>query len=123
MEGILTPFTPRDFLRSKTRDLMAAVSAIWDREVGPESDPFRRDDVILVELGDWLKQDAWVDKTGFYLKIRPHPLTSEAKRTEKMARVRQAFLDLFENKKGLLEEEVGGVQILVVHLATHSIGD
>ena len=130
MNGIFRSITPSDLLNSSNRKLIDRVAAIWDRCVAPEADYGTRDNVILVDLGHWLQQGAWADDTGYFLKFRLHPLYKHLPATQrKAAAVLQGFLDLFPQKREVYFDNRHALEgnedtvTVVVHTASHSIGD
>lgn len=130
MNGIFRGIKPSDLLSSHNRKLVDQVAAIWDRCVAPETNYNTRDNVILVDVGHWLYQNAWTDDTGYFLKFRLHPLYKHLPATQqKAAAVLTGFLELFPAHRGVhfdnrhaLEGTEDTVTV-VVHTSTTSIGD
>lgn len=131
MDGIFYSIKPRDLLKASNRDLAEKVSALWDRHVAPEKDYMERDNVILEDVGHWLKQSAWTDETGFFMKLRLHPSYKHQDRVQDAGRkVVQGFIDLFPGKKEVfkeghlaLEDGTTDTVTIVVQTGSHSIGD
>ena len=129
--GQFSSIKPRDLLKTHNRDLVAKVSALWDRYVAPEKDYMERDNVILEDVGHWLKQSAWTDETGYYIKLRLHPsYNHQAKVQEAARKVVQGFIDLFPGRKEVfkeghlaLEDGTTDTVTVVVQTGSHSIGD
>ena len=89
-----------------------------------------RDNVILEDVGHWLKQNAWTDDTGFFMKLRLDPSYKHQQRVQESARkVVQGFLDLFPGRKNVYYENRealdGGTETItvVVETGSYSIGD
>lgn len=129
--GQFSSIKPRDLLKSRNRDFVAKVAALWDRHVAPEADYMGRDNVILEDTGHWLKQGAWTDETGYFIRLRLHPLTMhQAPAREAAKKVVQGFIDLFPGEKEVfkeghlaLEDGTTDTVTVVVRTATNMIGD
>lgn len=130
MNGICTPFTNSDQLKSTVRALTAKVADLWTQHVAPERDYDKRDNVILVNMGHWLEQSSYVDRTGYFITIRLHPLYNHLPRVQESARaVLGSFLALFPGHTAAhyegrenLEGGTGNIT-LVVETGMFSIGD
>lgn len=130
MDGIFYSIKPRDLLKTSNRALVERVSALWDRHVALEKDYMERDNVILEDVGHWLKQSAWTDDTGFFLKLRLHPSYKHQDRVQDAGRkVVQGFLDLFPGRKHVYysnPKALDGTEetlTVVVETDSFSIGD
>jgi len=130
MDGIFYSIKPRDLLKTSNRTLVERVAALWDRHVAVEQDYMERDNVILEDVGHWLKQNAWTDDTGFFMKLRLDPSYKHQQRVQESARkVVQGFLDLFPGRKNVYYENRealdGGTETItvVVETGSYSIGD
>lgn len=131
MNGHFNSITSRDLLKSYNRALVAKVAALWDKHVAPEKDYMDRDNVILEDVGHWLKQSAWTDETGYFIKLRLHPLTMhQAKVQEAGRQVVQGFIDLFPGAEHVfkenhlaLEDGTTDTVTVVVQTGTSMIGD
>lgn len=128
--GIFNSLTIRDLLHPSNRDLTEKVAEIWNRHVAPDRDYLNRNNVIIEDLGRWLKQSDWTDETGFFIKFRLHPSFCHLERVQDAGRaVFKAFLELFPNRKNTYVENAsaldGGVDTitLVVETASYSVGD
>jgi hypothetical protein len=115
-------FTPRELVDPRNRRVMLGVAEMF------EGSPFR-EGVLLEDAGSWLQQDAWVDRTGFYMTVRLAPL--DVGRPEVRAEGRRlvaGFVDAFLGRDGVSYEgeelyEEGGRLTVFVETAHHSIGD
>ena len=130
MDGNFQSLTVRDLLKTSNRNLAGKVSALWDKHVAREEDYMNRDLVILEDLGHWLKQNSWTDDTGFFLKLRLHPLYKHQDHVQGKGRqVVQGFLDLFPGRKNVYYSNPAALDgteetlTVVVQTDTHSIGD
>lgn len=130
MNGNFAPFTNADQLKSTTRALTAKIADIWTEHVAPEKNYDWRDNVILVDMGHWFEQGAYVDRTGYFLTIRLHPLYKDLPRVQESARaVLSSFLNLFPERTAThyegrenLEGGTGNITLVVV-TGMFSIGD
>jgi hypothetical protein len=130
MNGIFQSLSVRDLLKTSNRSLAGKVAALWDQHVAKETDYMERDNVILEGLGHWLKQSAWTDDTGFFMKLRLHPSYKHQQRVQESARkVVQGFVDMFPGRKNVYYENRealdGGTETItvVVETGSYSIGD
>lgn len=131
MNGHFNSITSRDLLKSYNRALVAKVAALWDQHVASEKDYMERDNVILEDMGHWLKQSAWTDETGYFIKLRLHPMTMhQAKVQEAGRKVVQGFIDLFPGAEHVfkenhlaLEDGTTDTVTVVVQTGTSMIGD
>lgn len=130
MDGIFQSLSTRDLLKTSNRNLAGKVAALWDQHVATEADFMSRHDVLLEDLGHWLKQNAWTDDTGFFMKLRLNPSYNHQPRVQEAARkVVQGFLDLFPGRKNVYygnpEALNGGTETVTVVVETDSfsIGD
>lgn len=131
MEGMCISFKPDDLLQSQNRKLLDTVSGIWDLCVAPERDYSSRRDVILVDLGCWLKQESWQDLTGHFMKFRLHPSHCHLPSVKEKGRaVLKAFIDSFPGRKNVQVENEdalydGNEKTVTVSIQTGSfnIGD
>lgn len=122
-------FTPSQLLNSYNLKVMTKVASIFD-ELG-EGDYYMCRSVILEDLGSWLVQSDWTDRSGYYMTIRLAPLDQHRPEVREMARaIIGRFIDIFvgrnanetkyENQQGLDKGEKVSV---FVHTDTNSIGD
>ena len=130
MDGIFYSIKPRDLLKTSNRTLVERVAALWDRHVAKEADYMQRDNVILEDVGHWLKQSAWTDDTGFFMKLRLNPSYKHQQQVQESGRkVVQGFLDLFPGRKNVYYSNPNALDgteetlTVVVETSTHSIGD
>lgn len=131
MEGMFQGIKASDLLKASNRALAEKVAALWDKHVAPEANYMDRDNVILVDVGHWLHQKAWTDDTGFFMKLRLHPLYNHQPRVQESARkVVQGFIDMFPGEKEVfkenhlaLEDGTTDTVTVVVRTATNMIGD
>jgi hypothetical protein len=89
---IKQPFTPRDLINSRYLEVMTSVADLF-------KDPIVRDRIVLEDLGSWLEQSAWTDKSGFYMTIRLAPLYKHLPDTQ--AAGRQLALDFLTSLTGM----------------------
>ena len=117
-------FTPRELINTYNRKVMTKVAEVF------ESSPCR-DGIVLEDCGSWLVQEAWQDRTGFYMTIRLAPLDKHREDVQEEGRViTRKFLDMFpdrtasgtfyEGQDGYLEGEKVTV---FVQTAAYSIAD
>jgi hypothetical protein len=117
-------FTPRELINTYNRKVMTKVAEVF------ESSPCR-DGIVLEDCGSWLVQEAWQDRTGFYMTIRLAPLDKRREAVqEEGRRIIGKFVDMFtgrkasgttyEGQEGYLEGERVTVY---VETSSHSIGD
>ena len=130
MDGIFQSLSVRDLLKTSNRSLAGKVAALWDQHVAVEADYMVRDNVILEDLGHWVKQNAWTDDTGFFMKLRLHPMYKHQERVQESGRkVVQGFLDLFPGRKHVYysnPKALDGTEetlTVVVETDSFSIGD
>ena len=130
INGQFHSIKPSDLLKTSNRNLAGKVASLWDKHVAVEADYMERDNVILEDFGHWLKQSAWTDDTGFFMKLRLHPLYKHRERTQESARkVVQGFLDLFPGRKHVYYSNpatLDGTEetlTVVVETGSHLIGD
>lgn len=131
MNGIFYSIKPSDLLKTSNRNLAGKVAALWDKHVATEADYMVRDNVILEDFGHWLKQTAWTDETGFFIKLRLHPMYKHQERVQESGRnVVQGFIDLFLGEKEVfkeghlaLEDGTEDTVTVVVRSGINSIGD
>jgi hypothetical protein len=83
------PFTPRDLINSRYLEVMTSVADLF-------KDPIVRDRIVLEDLGSWLEQSSWTDKSGFYMTIRLAPLYKHLPDTQ--AAGRQLALDFLTSR-------------------------
>lgn len=125
----LTPFEVRDFLRSQPRAIMEALSCQIDQLARDNPKIDFAFDVQVVEVGRTLEQGAWVDRTGFYAKVRPANLYKDNPMMKEMAlNLAKAFAQCFHNKGAKTDDvffhtDDEGVITVVVERETCSIGD
>ena len=86
------PFTPRDLINSHCLEVMTSVADLF-------KDPIVRDRIVLEDLGSWLEQSGWTDKSGFYMTIRLAPLYKHLPDTQ--AAGRQLALDFLTSLSGM----------------------
>ena len=89
---IKQPFTPRDLINSRCLEVMTSVADLF-------KDPIVRDRIVLEDLGSWLEQSGWTDKSGFYMTIRLAPLYKHLPDTQ--AAGRQLALDFLTSLSGM----------------------
>ena len=128
--AIKQPFSHRDLLNKHNRDVVSRVADIWDTVLGKGS-PTQRDSIILEEIGGWVRQESWHDRTGFYLTIRLAPLDKTRPAVQESGRAIMArFIDAFpgRNSNGTFyegQENYAAGENLTVYVETgmNSIGD
>jgi hypothetical protein len=86
------PFTPRNLINSRYLEVMTSVADLF-------KDPIVRDRIVLEDLGSWLEQSGWTDKSGFYMTIRLAPLYKHLPDTQ--AAGRQLALDFLTSLSGM----------------------
>ncbi|NBZ96754.1 MAG: hypothetical protein EBR40_10080 [Proteobacteria bacterium] len=117
-------FTPRELINTYNRKVMTKVAEVFEKSPC-------RDGIVLEDCGSWLVQEAWQDRTGFYMTIRLAPLDKHLEPVQEEGRViTRKFLDMFpdrtsagtfyEGQDGYLEGEKVTV---FVQTAAFSIGD
>lgn len=127
--GRLYPFDAQDLICESNLSLMKKISGIWDRCVAEESDHADRRSVLLEGAGYWIQQSSWIDETGYFIKIRLHPLDRSRKEVHDRGRkVLQEFEGLFPGSRRTYVEngdllEDGATVTLVVNSDRRSIGD
>ena len=85
-------FTPRELINTYNRKVMTKVAEVF------ESSPCR-DGIVLEDCGSWLVQEAWQDRTGFYMTIRLAPLDKHREAVQEEGRViTRKFLDMFPDR-------------------------
>jgi hypothetical protein len=117
-------FTPHELINTYNRKVMTKVAEVF------ESSPHLRG-IVLEDCGSWVVQEAWQDRTGFYMTIRLAPLDKHREAVqEEGRRIIGKFVDMFtgrkasgttyEGQEGYLE---GGRVTVYVETSSHSIGD
>jgi hypothetical protein len=117
-------FTPQELINTYNRKVMNKVAEIF------ASSP-QREGVILEDCGSWLVQEAWQDRTGFYMTIRLAPLDKHREAVQEEGRViTRKFLDMFPDRTASgtfyegQDKYLEGEKVTVfVQTAAFSIGD
>ena len=121
---IKNSFTPRELVNICNRKVMTKVAEIF------ESSP-QRAHVLLEDCGFWLVQEAWLDRGGFYMTIRLHPMDKHREAVQEEGRVIIGkFLAMFSDRKasgtsyeGQDKYLEGEKMTVYVETSSHSIGD
>ena len=102
MRGCLQPFTVKELVRNHNFDLLSKINKIWNADVGnrimnrSDGGFVTGESVILEDFGSWLSQEAWEDRSGYYIKIRMTPLFAHSSIVQGRARaVVDSFIELF----------------------------
>ena len=117
-------FTPSALINTYNRKIMTKVAELFESSS-------QRDHVLLADCGSWLVQDAGMDRSGFYMTIRLHPLAKhlEAVQAEGQVIIGK-FLALFygRNASGTFYEDhdkylEGENMTVYVETSSRTIGD
>ena len=127
-------FTPKDLLSKCNLDVVQRVAEAWDDVFGNDTwggaNYRSRESVILEGLGHCHRMNNWSDDTGYFMKIRLHPLDMHREEVQNNARkLTRLFLATFPGTRSKVEYEghedflKGGSVTVYVITGARSIGD
>ena len=93
-------FTPRELINTYNRKVMTKVAEVF------ESSPPHLRGIVLEDCGSWLVQEAWQDRTGFYMTIRLAPLDKAREAVQEEGTILRVFAGYSGWSRGQLENEL-----------------
>ena len=117
-------FAPNELINTYNRKIMTKVAELFESSS-------QRDHALLVDCGSWLVQDEGLDRSGFYMTIRLHPLAKHHEAVQVEGRVIIGkFMALFygRNASGTFYEDhdkylEGEPMTVYVETSSRTIGD